>query len=61
MQNAERIDSLIARLLPDIEARLFRPNTEVAAAVMATGWTRERMAQARRQRAMEPAQYEMRL
>lgn len=57
-----RIDEIVAMMLPDIEAHVMRANREVTDAILAHGWTpRQAVRPRQRQRAAEPAQYEMRV
>ena len=53
-----RIDEIVARLLPEIESRVFRANAEVTAAIVGNGWT-QRIAVPPKRQARERVQYEM--
>lgn len=55
-----RIDEIIARMLPGIEERIFRANTEVVDAIVANGWTQKPTAPLKRVRELDrPIQYEL--
>jgi hypothetical protein len=55
-----RIDEILARMLPGIEERILRVNTEVVDAIIANGWTQKPATPLKRVReADRPIQYEL--